>query len=79
MEPKSQALKSGAMAFFRDKYADTVSVYTIGNDPHQGWFSKELCGGPHVASTGKIGPVRIKKAESIGGGVRRVYAVLEKP
>jgi len=79
MEPKSQALKSGAMAFFRDKYADTVSVYTIGNDPRQGWFSKELCGGPHVASTGKIGPVRIKKAESIGGGVRRVYAVLEKP
>ncbi len=79
MEPKEDALKSGAMAFFRDKYADTVSVYTIGNNPKTDWFSRELCGGPHVASTGVIGPVKIKKAESIGGGIRRVYAVLENP
>ena len=79
MEPKDQALGSGALAFFKDKYTDTVSVYTIGKDPQAGWFSKELCGGPHVASTGVIGPVRINKAESIGGGTRRIYAALEKP
>ena len=70
IETKDQALKSGALAFFRETYPDKVSVYTIGD------FSKELCGGPHVSSTGEIGAVRIKKQESIGGGIRRLYAAL---
>jgi len=72
IQSKDKALKSGALAFFRETYPDKVSVYTIGD------FSKELCGGPHVNSTGKIGTVRIKKEESIGGGQRRIYAVLKK-
>lgn len=75
--PKDEALKSGAIAFFRDKYPDTVSVYTIGKNPDIDWFSKELCGGPHVSSTGIIGPVTIKKEEAVGAGVRRVYLVLQ--
>jgi alanyl-tRNA synthetase len=76
IEPKETALQSGALAFFRDKYPDTVSVYTIGHDPNAGWFSKELCGGPHVNSTGEIGTVTIKKEEAVGAGVRRVYITL---
>jgi alanyl-tRNA synthetase len=75
--PKTEALKSGAVAFFRDKYPETVSVYTIGKNPDHGWFSKELCGGPHVSSTGSIGPVTIKKEEAVGAGVRRVYLILQ--
>jgi len=68
---KDQALKSGALAFFKETYPDKVSVYSIGN------FSKELCGGPHVSSTGEIGGVKITKEESIGAGKRRLYAVLK--
>ncbi len=68
---KDQALKSGALAFFKETYPDKVSVYSIGN------FSKELCGGSHVSSTGEIGGVKITKEESIGAGKRRLYAVLK--
>ena len=71
IEDKDKALKSGAMAFFRENYPDKVSVYTIGD------FSKELCGGPHVGSTGTIGSVKLIKQESIGAGKRRIYAVLK--
>ena len=74
IEDRDQALKSGASAFFKEKYPDKVSVYTIG-DPHN-FYSKEFCGGPHVSSTGIIGTVRITKQESIGAGKRRIYAVL---
>lgn len=66
---KKTALQSGALAFFKETYPDKVSVYTIGN------FSKELCSGPHVDSTAKIGSVKIIKQESIGAGQRRLYAV----
>jgi alanyl-tRNA synthetase len=76
IEDKEIALKSGAMAFFRDKYPDKVSVYTIGLDQNKNWFSKELCGGPHVSSTGVIGPVTIKKEEAVGAGVRRIYMTI---
>ncbi len=75
IEDKQTALASGALAFFDQKYPDKVSVYTIGRDPQKDWFSKELCGGPHVSSTGKIGPVRIKKEEGLGSGKRRIYIV----
>ncbi len=76
IEAKDQAIASGALAFFGQKYPDRVSVYTIGKDPQKDWFSKELCGGPHVTSTAKIGPVRIKKEEGLGSGKRRIYIVL---
>lgn len=72
IEDKDHALASGALAFFRETYPAKVSVYTIGD------FSKELCGGPHVSSTGTIGGVKLIKQESIGAGKRRVYAVLKE-
>jgi alanyl-tRNA synthetase len=77
IEDKDAAIQSGAMAFFRDKYPDKVSVYTIGQSVDHDWISKELCGGPHVTSTGAIGPVTIKKEEAVGAGVRRIYIVLK--
>jgi len=73
MMVKDQALAEGAMAFFREKYGDEVSVYTIGENPRSGWFSKELCGGPHVENTQVIGQLKIFKEEAIGSGKRRVY------
>ncbi len=65
---KSQALAEGAMAFFPEKYPEMTSVYTIGD------FSKELCGGPHVQSTGEIGRIKITRQEAVSAGVRRIYA-----
>jgi alanyl-tRNA synthetase len=75
-KPKKQALAEGALAFFVEKYPDIVSVYTIG--PMDNWFSKELCGGPHVGSTGEIGRIKIVKEESAGSGIRRIYAQMTK-
>jgi alanyl-tRNA synthetase len=69
-------LAEGALAFFVEKYPDIVSVYTIG--PMDNWFSKELCGGPHVGSTGEIGRIKIVKEESAGSGIRRIYAQMTK-
>ena len=70
---KKDALKSGAIAFFVEKYPDEVTVYTIGNDPENSWISKEFCGGPHVTNTGAIGPVELFKEQSASAGVRRIY------
>ena len=64
----TDALAAGALAFFPEKYPDVTSVYKIGD------FSMELCGGPHVSSTGEIGRIKIVKEESAGAGIRRVYA-----
>lgn len=75
VEDRDTALKSGAMAFFKEKYPAKVSVYTIGPDAKH-FYSREFCGGPHVSSTGQIGAVRITKEESIGSGKRRIYATL---
>lgn len=72
----SQAKKEGALAFFAEKYGLSVKVYTIG-DPIGEWFSKEVCGGPHVSSTSEIGRVKIKKQEKVGAGVIRIYAALD--
>jgi alanyl-tRNA synthetase len=72
--PLSEAVTLGAMHFFAEKYGEKVKVYTIG-DPKGVWFSKEICGGPHVTHTGAIGSVRIIKQEKIGSGIIRIYAV----
>ena len=66
-----EAINSGALAFFKEKYPERVSVYSIGN------FSKEVCAGPHVNRTGELGVFRIIKEESLGSGVRRIKAILE--
>ncbi len=68
---KEEALESGAIGLFVDKYGDRVKVYSIGD------FSREICGGPHIARLGGLGRFKIKKEESVGRGVRRVKAVLE--
>ncbi len=72
------ALKSGAQAEFGAKYPERVSVYTIEDKKdRRGWFSKEICTGPHVSNTKEIGKFKIVKEESIASGVRRIKAVVE--
>ena len=71
------ALASGALAFFGDKYPEhNVRVVTI-PDPRapRGFYSKELCGGTHVKRIGDIGIVKIVGEESVAAGVRRIEAV----
>lgn len=76
MMPKERALELGALGAFGEKYADTVSVYTI-QDPATGEVvSREFCGGPHVEHTGTIGAFKITKEEAISAGVRRIKAVI---
>ena len=72
-----EALASGALAFFGDKYPESnVRVVTI-PDPasSRGFYSKELCGGTHVARTGAIGVFKILREESTAAGVRRIEAI----
>ena len=66
----NEAIKQGAEALFAEKYqqADKVTMYKIEE------VSKELCAGPHLKSTGELKSFRIIKQESVGRGVRRVYA-----
>jgi alanyl-tRNA synthetase len=72
-----EALNSGALAFFGDKYPESnVRVVTI-PDPRapRGFYSKELCGGTHVHNVGDIGLLKIVSEESVAAGVRRIEAV----
>jgi alanyl-tRNA synthetase len=71
------ARQSGALAFFKEKYPDTVTVYSVGRVANGTLFSKEICGGPHVTHSGEIGHVRILKEEASSAGVRRIRAVVE--
>jgi alanyl-tRNA synthetase len=69
------AKSAGAIALFGEKYETQVKVYTIGNSPND-FFSKEVCGGPHVERTGVLGKFSIQKEQSSSAGVRRIRAVL---
>ena len=73
--PYEEALKTGALSFFKLKYPPTVNVYTVG--PKNNWFSRELCGGPHVSHTKEIGRFSIKKEEAVGAETRRIRALVE--
>ena len=66
-----EARKQNFVGVFDSKYGDVVKTYSIGE------FSKEMCGGPHVKSTGELGKFRIVKEQSSSAGVRRIKAVLE--
>ncbi len=72
----AEAIKEGALAFFGERYDQKVKVYTVGSDVKSEWFSKEVCGGPHVNFTSTLGQFKIKKEESASSGVRRIYAEL---
>lgn len=69
--PYDEAIAKGALAFFKENYGETVSVYSVGD------FSMELCGGPHVERTGSIGKFKISKQKKIGAGIVRIRAILQ--
>jgi len=90
-EDTEEALKTGAIGVFGQKYGDKVKVYYIGDKSHP--FSREICGGPHVEHTGQLAEsadgggngatgspqkrkFKITKEESSSAGVRRIKAVL---
>jgi alanyl-tRNA synthetase len=72
-----EALASGALAFFGDKYPEqNVRVVTVLDSARgSGFYSKELCGGTHISHTGEIGLFKIVGEQSVAAGVRRVQAI----
>lgn len=80
------AKKEGAIGVFDERYASEVKVYVIGDEAagvggsgkigDGPVFSKEICGGPHVARTGMLGSFKIQKEESSSAGIRRIKAIV---
>jgi alanyl-tRNA synthetase len=67
--PLAEARKQGAMMLFGEKYPDPVRMVSMGD------FSRELCGGTHLDSTGEVGPFEIVSEEAVSAGTRRIVAL----
>ncbi len=72
------AKNENAIGVFDDRYGSEVKVYVMGPSTSSGGqpFSKEICGGPHVARTSMLGSFKIQKEESSSAGVRRIKATV---
>ena len=70
-----EAKNSGALGFFEHKYGEKVKVYTVGKSTSE-FFSKEICGGPHVNNINELKSFKILKEEASSAGVRRIKAVV---
>ena len=70
-----EAKSQGVIGLFEDRYGERVKVYTVGDG--DAVFSREICGGPHVAHSALVGRVRIQKEEASSKGIRRIKAIVE--
>jgi alanyl-tRNA synthetase len=68
-----EARRMGALAFFGDKYGDTVRVVKVGD------YSTEFCGGTHTATAAAVGPLVVLSEQSIGSNIRRIEALTGEP